>query len=568
MISGLDINRQGTSPLKFPRTKRNKIVQVGTSFQAGKMVPIAAIPLLREDSVRNGRVRINLQLQETAEVILNPIRVDVRAYLVSHLCDPRFEKSIDQLNRSYAGIPQIDGGDVVPFIETHAYGTFGSKAVYKALGLHAASAKLVNTWYLKAFNLIWNFRAANRSADLTPRSLTDATLAPAFWNHSRFAHIKPDFDAALAEGEVALNVVYDQLNIVGTAPVVQSGSAFKLMPGTTDAAARSLTMTSAGTGTAWSTGATTTTSDTRYHSGLAVDISNIAAELATGGITISLANIDLARRTQAFAKLREQYDGHLTGDALDDWLVDEYLMNGVAIPDLAWTQPILLAHQSTVFAQGIRYATDSGNLDESATNGSTFVDLPIRLPKGQRVNSGGVIMIVAEVLPEQMFERQRDPYFHSTEVTDWPEALRDTLDPQKVEEVFNSQIDTSHATPNAVFGFAPMNWEWDMRFPALGGRFAKATADQTFDEDRMRFWAQEVVNPTLSASFYICQDLHQNVFLNGGTAGAWTDVVDAYALGNVVIEGNTQFGPALIEANGNYEAVADKAPNDRIEQED
>lgn len=563
MISGLDLNRQGTSPLKFPRTKRNKIVQVGTSFQAGKMVPIAYVPLLREDAVRNGRVRFNFQLQETAEIILNPIRVDVRAYLVSHLCDPRFEKSMDQLNRSYAGQPQVEGGDVVPFIETHAMGTAGSKAVYKALGLHAASAKEVNTWPLKAYNLIWNFLAANRSADLTPRSLTDATLAPAFWNHSRFAHIKPDFDAAVAEGEVALNVVEGALPVRGiglhgtlTSSYVNEsvrvsagayGGDTVSMSGHTVEAVGPL-----GAGEAF------------MHVATNAGFPAIYAEMIDKGITVSLANIELAKKTQAFARLREQYDGHLEGAEVDEWIVD-MLMNGLSIPDLAWTQPILLAQQSTMFSQGIRYATDSGNLDESATNGSTFVDLKVRMPKGQRINSGGVIVFVAQVLPEQMWERQRDPYFHSTEVTDWPEALRDTLDPQKVEEVFNSQIDTSHATPNAVFGYAPMNWEWDMRFPQLGGRFFKAAADQTFDEDRQRFWAQEVVNPTLSESFYICPDLHQNVFLNGGTAGAWTDVIDAYALGNIVIDGNTQFGPALIEANGNYDAVAAKAPTDRIE---
>lgn len=557
MRSMTDINRQMTAPLKFPRTRRNRMLQNMTSCTVGKMVPIAYVPLLREDSIKSGRMRISFRMDETEEILMNPVKVRVNAFLVSHLCDPRFEKSMDQLNRSYAGEPQIEGGDVIPFIQTHEYGTFGSKAVYKTLGLHAPAAKQVNMFPLKAYNLVWNYMAENVSESLTPRELDDASLAPAFWRHGKFAHIKPTFDAALMEGEVALTVRDTVLDVKGIGIYDQSNPPVTVSMHETGEAGAEVTQ-------GWNIeGYSTAVGAGKAHLVVKRAPSSLApvitAELAADNFTLSLANLEMAKQTRAFAAARQQFDGHD-----DDWIVDNYLMNGLEIPDLAMAQPYHLATGETVFAQSLRYASDAGNLDETATNGATFVDLRIRWPKGQRLHAGGVIMIVAEIVPEQLWERQADPYFHSVDVSEWPEALRDTLDPQKVEEVFNYQIDTAHATPNAVFGYGPMNWEWDMRMAQIGGRFAAPAADGTFDEDRQRFWAMEVVNPTLAASFYVVQTPHQNPFLNGGTVGALVDVFDITTLGNVVIEGNTQFGPALIEATGNWDAVEGQQQEERI----
>lgn len=563
-MNGLDINRQATTPVRYPRSQRNHVLQCITSFPAGKMVPLAAIPLLREDQVRRGRARITFEMQETAEILMNPVRVNVRAYLVPWLAMERFEKSMDQLNRSYMGQPQVEGGDVVPFLEFHAMGTHGSNAVYQRLGLHGKETDQVNTMYLEAYNAIWNFRAKNRSAELGQRLRLDGTLAPAFWDHARFAHIKNDFDAAMMEGEVALNVVS------GTAlPVHGIGVSWAAPTHVLGAdsvnASNGLVRTSTGTypdkwsaADAASPNVVVALQD--QASGLFPDV---WAEFKTNGISVSLANLEMAKKMQAFAKLRQKYNGHD-----DEWIID-MLMDGLAIPDQALTQPILLSHKSTVFGQAKRYATDAGNLTESATNGATFVDLPLRMPRGQRLHTGGIIMVVAEVLPEQLFERQEDPFFHAKMlpegVPDFPQAMRDSLDPQPVVYVKNGEIDTSHSYGNDVFGYAPLNWKWDYRAPKVGGRFYRPSVDATFDEDRQRFWAVETANPQLAEDFYICTNIHQKPFLNGGSEElGWLDVFDAVTLGNVVIEGETQFGPALIEASDDFEQVKEEVDDDRI----
>jgi hypothetical protein len=545
-MNGLDINRQGTTPLRYNRTLRNNVLQGITSFPAGKFVPLSVFHMFREDAVRSGRARITFEMQETAEILVNPVRCDVRAYLIPFLAMERFDRSMDQLNRSYMGVPQVEGGDLVSFIETHARGAAGSNAVYDRLGLHGKSTDQVNTMYLEAYNCLWNFLATNRSADIAKRMRLDGTLAPAFWDHARFAHIKPSFDAARAEGEVALSFVDAAVPLRGV------GISSTAVPGTPPVI-RSSNGSESLSATQWKPLLGTDFGTASGRAGL----SAVYADLRDSGVTISLANIELARKAQWFAGLRERFDGHD-----DEWIID-MLMNGLTIPDQALTQPVLLAQKSTVFGQAKRYATDAGNLTESATNGATFVDLNIRVP---RLHTGGVVMIVAQVVPDQMFERQRDPFFHSQNVEQWPEALRDTLDPQKVVVVKNGEIDTDHSAPNDTFGYAPLNWQWDRRAPMVGGRFLRPTVDAAFDEDRQRFWAVETVDPVLSEDFYICTNIHQKPFLNGGNEeDGWVDVFDAVTLGNVRIEGNTQFGPALIEATDNYDEVMAEAPTDRIE---
>ncbi|WP_139198823.1 hypothetical protein [Devosia sp. YR412] len=529
----MSINRQVTTPLSVPRTNRNNAVTVLTSGKAGVCIPLKAIPLLREDAA-SGRMSIAIEMQETAEILMNPVNVRVSAYLVPTLAFERFEGSMDQFNRSFKGQKKTDdvGAVVVPFVETHAYGDVNSNAFYRTLGLHAKSTDQVSTAYLEAYNLIWNHRANNRSPKITERTRLDNTLAPAFWEGGRFEHIVPKFDAATMDGEVSLNVVNSKMPVHSKHAGVWSGNPAFHEPLSAVAP-------------------TGTTNDFNFGT-------NIWAEMAENGITVSLANIDLARKTQAFAKLREQYSEHD-----DEWLID-MLMDGLTIPDEQLKHPMLLATTRTKFGMAKRYATDSGSLTESAVSGAAMTSLNIRVPK---LHTGGVIMIIAEIAPEQLFERQRDPFFHMTnadvitETGKYPKYLRDTLDPEKVVVVPNGYIDTDHATPNGTFGYAPLNHEYEMLFPNIGGKFIRPAANTGFDEDRQRLWAVETVNPQLAESFYLVKDIHHKPFLD-----TVSDAFEITMLGNCVINGNTVFGPPLIEASNNYEKVMGKAPMDRIEQ--
>lgn len=532
-------SRTSTTPLAVPRTVRNHDITVLTSLPAGRMVPVAAIPLLREDSARV-RMSMAFQMMETADLLINEINVSVKAYLVPNLAFERFQ-GMDDLNRAYENKPPRDGLPVIPYIERMAAKAHGADQILKYLGAHAKPGDQINTAYHEAYNAIWNFRAANRSPDITKRQRLLDTLAPAFWHHQRFAHIVPDFDQAVMDGNVALNVVEARMPIKGLG--FQVGQAH----------ANQQSFQGDGNPVNYPQAALFgegMNPNNRVVANLVNNRIDVFAELQQNGITVSLANIELARKTQAFAKLREQYTGHD-----DDYIID-LLMDGITVPEQAWRQPILLGERDTIFGMQKRYATNGGDLTESVVNGATLVDMNFGVP---RCPTGGVIMVVAEVTPGQLFERGRDPYLFASGVDDLPQALRDMLDPEPVEVVRNDYIDIDHDAPAGTFGYAPLNHAWNFKSPSIGGRFYRPEVDAPFDEDRLRIWAVETQNPVLSEDFYIVKNIHTKPFVNPGQ-----DPFELTATGGCAITGLTQFGPVLIESNGNYDQVMEEAPVERI----
>lgn len=552
-----------SSPLAVPRSLRRDEKRGLTSFKAGFVAPLAVFPLLREDAVRRGDLAVMVEMKETAELLLNAVYAKVQVHLVPFLAFPRFNGSMDILNRSYMGEPPLEGEAVIPFIETVVKGAHEAEEILKVLGLHARPGDNINTAYIEAYNLIWNYRAKNRSPNITPRELDDDTLAPGFWSHQNFAHIVPDFDQAVIDGEVALNIVEQNLALSANEAKVLgiAGSNANVYTG------------SAG-GTLQSDGSAPSTSDwltdfvdnvsgeriivqgnnTTKVPNIRADLTGIVAELAEGGVTVSLSNIELARKTQAYARLRERYAQH------DEEFVIDMLMSGLSIPDQALKNPLLLAEQTVGFAQSLRYATDSGALDESATNGGARAAMTIRVP---RLACGGLIYVTAEVSPEALFERQKDIFLYSEDVSGWPDFLSDDLDPEKVEVVTNDYVDLDHATPTETFGYAPLNHAWHRTMYNIGGKFYRPESDGATDTDRQRLWAAETADPVLSEDFYLTTNLHQKPFLD-----TTADAFEAVTLASLAIEGNTVFGGQLVEVTdvSNYEKVLAKAPQERIDK--
>lgn len=542
--------RTKTTPIPTARSRRGQDIRVLTSMPAGKMVPLVAFPLLREDRLSMSRLRINFEMMETAELLANAVNIRVLAYLVPNLAFDRFN-GIDQLNRSYMKQPETDGGTVTPFFLSGGAGAHGASAILKYLGKHARAGQIINHAYVEAYNEIWNFRVTNRSPDIAKRSSMDNTLAKAFWNHQRYAHIVPDFDQAIIDGEVPLNVVSGQLPLKGT---VTTGG-FNDQRGHVQwfrehTPATNLNLSQGASVNSVSTSNTNTATPTILQAYL--NLNEVFAEMQENGVTVSLSNIELARKTQAFAALRKQYSGHT-----DDYIID-LLMNGVTVPEQAWRQPILLADRTSIFGMAKRYASDSTDLTASVVNGASFIDLALTTPT---CPVGGVVMVVAEITPEQLFERQQDPYMFITDPEQLPEFLRDTLDPEKVEIVENQYIDNNHATPTGTFGYAPLNHKWNTSAPCIGGKFFRPLVDAPIDEDRMRIWAVETANPTLSEDFYLCTNMHTKPFVVTNQ-----DPFEAVVRGAVAIEGNTVFGNLLVEASDDYAQILEEAPIDRIDK--
>lgn len=531
-------NRMHADPIPVVRQLREVRLRDVTTMPPGKMAPIAAFNLLRMDGC-TGRVNVAVEMAETFEVLMNRSFMRISAWFVPHVALDRFQASTAIFERSYNGEPMTkeDGADVVPFIETKAYpDTAGSHEVYKVMGMTAKAGKLINTSYEESYNQIVNYVRRNRSKSLEERELDDTTLAAALWGDSAFSEVVPDFDDGMIAGELPLTVVAAKMPITGLggrgAPASQDLSAGTRFPGDTPVIG--------GTGTGWAGGSLYAEDDPDNPGH-----PNIYAELSADGVSISLANIDQARKLVDWAKLRERYEGHK-----DAYIIDT-LMAGIAVEDQQWFHPMLLDQQMVEIKQVKRMATDGANLEEGVANGVGSGSLGINVPPN---TFGGVVMIIAEAFPEQLYERQADPWFTATSVDDLPNYRNDVLNPMPVVEVKNGQVDVDHDTPDGLFGWARRNWQW-ARWPArVGGDLYAPDADAATAVARRSIWATDVENPTLSEEFYLATTLGREVFVD-----QTADPFKVGVGGSISISGLTVIGE-VHESEANYSEMRAAVP--------
>lgn len=550
------------APITVQKSMRKARGRVLTSGDAGKILPLKYEWLHREDGVQSGKIRVNVEMMETTEMLMNGVGVTCYAHFVPMLAFDRFNGSMNELNASYKKENGV-AGSVVPFFEYNkvyqpsnnsvitvsaagsrdlvGYGNGGegeNEIFYQTMGMHFESD--FNTTIVEAYNAIVNHRRKARSKSLPIRNAFDHRLAEAFWINNGMQNIVPDFDQALIDGEVNLQGLTFQ------APVKAARIAWYENNGGT--AGQNFSPTSNGNYSPSNLGSELT------DEGAVFAFDNVYAELTSGGnATMSLADIDQARKTASFAKLRQMYDG------LDDEHLIDLLMSGIRVPEEAMKQPILLAKSRQMIGFNQRYATDAANLDESATNGYATLDMSIRTPA---MNTGGVIMITAEIVPEQLWERKKDYFLYTTDPDTLPSYLRDFLDPEKVAVVKNDHADVNHATPDGTFGYAPLNHEWQRDLVNVGGKYYRP-ANDAFDEDRAKIWSAEATNPTLNEDFYLCTGLHKKVF-----ADQTADSFEITAMTEMNIVGNTVFGAGLQEADAtsDYDAITADVDSTRIDK--
>lgn len=529
------------TPISVEKSIRSDELRCITSGKAGFILPLAFVPLLREDAVSRGSISVSLDMSETLYPLLNAVNVKVMAHFISNFAFERFAGGMESFNRSYQKVAEPSTGTVIPWMETIAFEK--AAPIWKTLGVQVKEGTLCNRAPVEAYNLLVNWRRRARTDKLPQRTLTDVTLAEAFWKNSVLSHIVPDWDQSALEGEVPLTFVNSKLQIKGLyTGVGGTGTPALVNPPANVSANDPNTGASAGAMAA----ARWVLADAN------AAIPRIFGELAESGITVSLANIELAKQTAAFAKLREKFDG-----IEDDHIID-LLMEGIRVPDEAMKQPILLDSKSSVFGMSERKAMDGASLDMSLTTGRTQVQLRFRTPP---MNTGGLILVTCEIVPEQLYERMKDKYLATYDTDLLPNFMRDYLDPEKVQVVRNDAIDVHHATPSAVFGYEPLNWQWKRQLTRAGGKFYRPNPD-TFVEERMRFWSADQVNPTLADDFYMVSDLPNTVF-----ADTLADPFEILTMGRVDIIGNTVFGDRLEEDTGSYEEIMEQVPMGRIVQE-
>lgn len=541
------LQRQSTAALDVPRTMRPHRNPFLLRMDPGYVVPIAAAGLHREDAVTAGRLNVSIEMDETAEVLLNPVMVRVTAYLVPWLAFERFAGR-DEFEASYSKQPVREGDDIVPFIETMPRGVEGDWPVMDALGLHAASDQQVSSMYVEAYNAIINYRNKNVSLDLPERERLDSSLAKAIRERGRHRNIVPSFDEAAMEGVVDIDVVsggFRPLKGLGSyefdSPITADPN---MQVRETDGYNRHYDYYQDG-----SAGHSVILKTNQYGN------PQVGVDFGEAEMRFSLAAIERAKKMRLFAQLRKRYAG------LDDDAVIAKLMDGIRLPDKMFEQPIELGSRLAGFGFSKRFATDAVNLDQAAVSGAAMLSMQVATP---RINTGGVLMFVAEIQPEQIFERQADPFLTVTDVDTYPQFIRDDGDEQKVDMVFNREIDTAHTDPGGLFGYTPLNHKWRIEGPRIGTGFFQSVPQTSFDEDRARIWDTSPADPALGQDWYLCSEIDKGVF-----AYSNREPFEASGMLELVISGNTVFGRELIEDDDDYEKISDRVPgaDEQIQQD-
>ena len=500
-------------------------------------------------------------MMETSEKPVNAIVAKAMTYFVPYLAFDQFNGSIEELNRSYSKENGIAGSQV-DFFEKNKYyngssvvndstptdmdtGDNGRAEFYGTMGIHHGAADMNNA-YVQAYNAIVNHRRKARSTSLATRNEFEHDLAEAFWPNEGNSHIMADFDQKLIDGEVALNGLTFKAPVkaINASPNSQSyDSSLNLYN------SGRYVPSSSGSGVAYNANAERPEA---YSGAGAFEFNQIWAELTSGGeATMSLADIEQARKTAAFAKLRAAYDG------IDDEYIIDLLMQGISVPTEMMKQPMLIGQQSGMFGFAQRYATDSGNLDDTATNGFVSLGYRVRAP---RTSIGGVVMTTLEIAPERVWERKKDYFLYTTDTDDLPNALRDSLDPEKVSVVKKNHLDVNHSTPDATLGYAPLNHEYNRDQIMVGGKFYRPSND-AYTEVRSRIWTNETTDPSLSTDFYLCTNLHKKIF-----ADQVSDSFEITAVSDLTVDSNVVFGDRLIEADAtsDYETITNLVDANRI----
>jgi len=552
-LKGKTMTRQSSTPVPFESSMRPDTEVIMTSGRAGVVTPVGYIPLLPGESM-SGSLGIDIKLAEMPRPLINAVTANVQAWVVPKGAMPQFPGR-DELNHAMTGevIKSLGAADRAPpafftTISGAALTTAAASKFFKVLGLHIPVGATINTDLIDAFSLIYNFRLAAHSSRLTRRKyaaedIVEATDLPAaFWPSGRFAHVVPDYEAALIQGTLDLDVLAGRLPVSG---IYTTGTLANVSPG---AALR---------GTVAAYDRSQIAGDITDFAKVVIDSDGLAgavrrpdifAEMVGQHVGVTLKDIDVARITQAYAKLHAAYAGNdATGFDNEKTLV-ALLMQGIDPGAEAFKRPWLIDQKRVPIGFSERFATDAANLDDSVTVGRAQATLRLNVPK---LDAGGVLIYTVEVLPDRIDERMSDEWLLCTMFDDLPNPLRDIQRTLPVDFVLNRRLDAKHTSPGGLYGYEPMNTKWKRDFTRLGGVFYQATPGAVVTESRAGLWQTDIIDPDFEGTHHLAPvPFPHDVFAD--TLAPAFEVVARHVC---TIVGNVQFGDVLTEANDDYEAV-------------
>lgn len=541
-------SRQSQSPVQFSNTARVDTSSIMTSGRAGASVPFAYIPINRGDSA-SGTISLDVELGDMPRPLINGVVLNVQAWFVPKNAHPQFTGH-DEFVASYQGetITALGQADREPpafynmLSDPSDLAIVRDSKLFQTLGIHVGD-RPINTDLIDAYNLIYNFRLAAHTSKIqrawyaTEQLANAVNLRRAFWPSGRFSRIVPDYERALILGELDLDMLAGELPVRGLA-VEQTASydnphmGLHETPGARDG--------------------DPPLDENWFKDGVRIDRNNngiaVHAILQDQTVTTTLADIDKARTTQAFAKLRSSYaGGQTTGFNLDDAIVAE-LMQGYSVPAEMFKRPMLLANQKTPVGFSQRFSSESASLDKSLSRGVGSVSLSINLPKQ---DTGGTIIAFVEMLPEQLTERQSDEWLHYQQSSELPDALRDIQRPEPVDFVMSQRIDALHTSPTTLYGYEPMNNVWNRETTRLGGDYYQPDPTMPWTEQRSALWLPNIVDPSFTEDHWLAPlNFPHDVFAD--TEASAFELVGRHAIS---INGITQMGDMLHENNDDYDAI-------------
>lgn len=531
-----------------------------TSGRAGVVVPVGYFPVLPGESV-SGSVGIDIKLAEMPRPLLNRVWLNAQAWFVPKGAYPQFPGR-DELNHAMTGEPikALGASDRTPpnfytTINGATLVTAAGSAMFQTLGLHVPTGSTINTDLIDAFVLVYNFRLAAHSSRLERRSyasedIAEATsLPPAFWPSGRFAHVVPDYEQALVQGTLDLDVIGGRLPIAGlgfhtgTTLGVSGNHETRQTGGITVASGSKKTWLNREGSNAAGRGLIAIEEDPAH-----IGFPKVEAVMSGQVISVTLNDIDKARITQAYAKLHAAYAGNdATGFDNEGTLV-ALMMQGIDPGPESFKRPWLLDSERVPVGFAERHATDAANLDVSVTKGQASCTLSLNVP---RAEVGGTVIYTVEVLPERLDERMSDEWLYKTTFDDLPNPLRDIQRTLPVDLVQNRRIDNRHTAPTGLYGYEPMNYEWKRSFTRLGGIFYEPVPGNVVTESRAGIWQTDIVDPDFEGTHHLAPvPFPHDVFED--TLGPAFECTSRHI---ATIVGNVQFGDVLTEANDDYAAV-------------
>lgn len=536
--------RQSADPVTFNRGIRGDNGLIVTSLFAGKVTPVSYVPIYPGDSA-SGSIGVDGDLAHMPKPLLNGVVANVQTWFVPKASLPQFSGPDEFLasfqETTITALGQTDRTPPPLYETVSAQGDLdiiAASEFFLALGLHIPPNTVLNTDLIDSFWRIYNFRLAAHSSKLqlkgyTQDSVTSATTLPqAFWPQSRSSRFVPDYELALVIGELALDVTAGQLPVFGISRTAA------------DEAANNANIQFNPTNVQ----IYNAVSDRNIQLELSTDgSSNIFSDMAGQTVVTSLADIDKARTTQAFAKLMTAYAGQDSGGyGISENAMVAHLMQGLVVPPELFNRPWLLDSAQVPIGFSERHATDGASLEQSTSQGAFSTRLSVNLPTQ---DSGGVIITTVELLPERVQEAQSDEWLHYTKVGDLPNALRDIQRVEPVDTVTNRRLDVRHTSPDGLYGYEPMNDVHDRETTRLGGIFHQPDPSNPFKEARSALWLSALVDPIFTEDHWLCpKDFNQDVF-----SDPLAPCAEISSRHTISIVGLTQRGDPLAEDNSEYE---------------